>query len=490
MVNRVAMRTKKRDNPFKETKNHSERIVLLMNHTSSHHRSAQSSGLLSSQSALVAWLEEQVHLLFPTSSQTEPVGRGRPAQLTLPHLCLALFLGVFTGATGFCDIWRWLVVEPLGSFPALLITDEAVRKALKRWGPDTFGHLYLHLCDLLPQVKLSQSTTGLACFAREIVALDASTLDAVHRHRKQLRHLDPTGSALLAGKIAGLWDVRRQRWFRLQFRADAQAHCATDLYSLIQGLPVGSLILQDLGYFGFPWLDWLHDAGYFSISRLKEKVSYQILHTFIQDESQGYLDAVVFLGTHRSDQAAHAVRLIQFRRGATTYRYLTNVLDPQELPFHEIVQLDARRWDIELLFLLLKEHFGLHQWWSSKPDLMLCQLWIALMATHLLTRLRFQIASHAQVSSFDVSVAVLLDLLRRLSHPDCSLAFLLAQRGRFLKLIRPHSRLHLHIPIILLDTITPLPPDLRLLRTPHYAHRNHHPRHTQYTPLFSDQLLI
>jgi len=50
-------------------------------------------------------------------------------------------------------------------------------------------------------------------------------------------------------------------------------------------LPVGSLILEDLGYFGFAWLDWLTDAGYWFISRLKEKTSYEILHTFIQDEA-------------------------------------------------------------------------------------------------------------------------------------------------------------------------------------------------------------
>src|SRR5215469_3848667 len=216
-----------------------------MNHTSSHHLCAQTSGLLSSQSPLVCWLEEHVRLLFPTASQGEGAKRGRPSELTLPHLCLALFVGVFCGATGFRDIWRWLVVEPLGPFPTLSITDDAVRKAVQRWGPQTFANLYTHLCDALPKVKISQTTTALATFATQIVALDESTLDAVHRHRKQLRHLDSSGSALLAGKIAGLWDIRRQRWFHLQFRADALAHCANDLLSLLKDLPVGSLILED-----------------------------------------------------------------------------------------------------------------------------------------------------------------------------------------------------------------------------------------------------
>jgi Transposase DDE domain len=461
-----------------------------MNHTSSNPLSARKSGLLSSQSALVSWLEEHVRLLFPASSESEPAKRGKPPTLTLPHLCLALFVGVFTSATGFVDIWRWLVVEPLGNFPKLTITDEAVRKAVARWGPQTFANLYTHLCDALPKIKLSESTTTLATFATEIVALDESTLDAVHRNRKQLRHLDPSSSALLAGKIAGLWDLRRQRWFRLQFRADALAHCANDLLTLIQGLPVGSLILEDLGYFGFPWLDWLTDAGYWFVSRLKEKTSYQVVHPFIQDETQGYLDALIWLGAYSSDRAAHALRLIQFRKGKQTYSYITNVLDPHVLPFHEIVQLYARRWDIELIFLLLKEHFGLHIWWSSKQDLMLCQLWIALILAHLLTRLRFQIAEAASVSFFDVSIPVLMDLLRRFSQTSTPLLSRLTDRGRFLKLIRPHSRIRPTLPQISIHDIKPLPPDLLLLRKARYAGRNAHPRIADYTPLFSDQLLI
>ena len=461
-----------------------------MNHTSSHHHSASTSGLLSSQSALVGWLEEHIRILFPPKPENEKRKRGKPSELTLPHLCLALFVGVFCGATGFTDIWRWLVVEPLGSFPKLSVTDDAVRKAVERWGPQTFANLYIHLCDALPKVKLSQSTTGLATFAREIMAIDESTLDAIHRHRKQVRHLDPGGNGLLAGKIAGVWDVRKQRWFRLQFRADALAHCANDLQSLVQGLPVGSLILEDLGYFGFAWLDWLSDAGYWFISRLKEKTSYQILHTFVQNEAQGYLDALIWLGAYRSDKAAHAMRLIQFRRGDHLYCYITNVLDPQMLPFHEVVQLYARRWDIELIFLLLKEHFGLHIWWSSKQDLMLCQLWIALILAHLLTRLRFQVAEAASVSYFDVSIPVLMDLLRRFSQTSTPLISRLAREGRFLKLIRPHSRIHPHVPYIVLHDIKPLPPDILLLRDARYAGRNHHPRTADYTPLFTDQLLI
>jgi len=71
-----------------------------------------------------------------------------------------MLVGVKCSATGFTDIWRWLVVEPLGSFPKLSITDDAVRKAVERWGPQTFANLSIHLCDARAFVKLAPSDNG------------------------------------------------------------------------------------------------------------------------------------------------------------------------------------------------------------------------------------------------------------------------------------------------------------------------------------------
>ena len=31
---------------------------------------------------------------------------------------------------------------------------------------------------------------------------------------------------------------------------------------LVEELPAGTLVVADLGYFGFAWFDWLTDRGY------------------------------------------------------------------------------------------------------------------------------------------------------------------------------------------------------------------------------------
>src|SRR5947209_20350761 len=76
-----------------------------------------------------------------------------------------ILVGVLHGAQRFQAFWRLLVVEPLGSFPLLSMTDEAVRKRLLALGPGTCAQLYQRLCDLLPPPPISQSTLPLACFA-------------------------------------------------------------------------------------------------------------------------------------------------------------------------------------------------------------------------------------------------------------------------------------------------------------------------------------
>jgi Transposase DDE domain len=51
---------------------------------------------------------------------------------------------------------------------------------------------------------------------------------------------------------------------------------------LLEDLPKGSLILADLGYFGFHWFQYLSDCGHFWVSRLKSKTGYEIQHVLYE----------------------------------------------------------------------------------------------------------------------------------------------------------------------------------------------------------------
>lgn len=268
---------------------------------------------------------------------------------------------------------------------------------------------------------------------------------------------------LLAGKLAGLFDLRTQQWVRLQLRCDALAHCKTGVLMLIEGLPAGSLILADLGYFSFLWFDALTDLGYWWVSRVKPRASSQIHQVLSRcDET---MDALVWLGAYRSDHAAHAVRLIQFRFQGVLYRYFTNVTDPTLLSMADVAQLYARRWDIERAFAVLKEHVGLNLWWGCDPTLLIQQIYLTVIVAQVLHHLQLEIAAQAGVDPFEVSISTLLVLLRQANwRCEQGLVSTLVQQGRALHLIRPHSRIRVQAPQPDLRAYTPIPPDLVLLR--------------------------
>ena len=58
---------------------------------------------------------------------------------------------------------------------------------------------------------------------------------------------------------------------------------------------------MDMGFFAFEWFDQLTTEGYFWISRLREKTSYEIVHTFYQQGDT--FDGIIWLGAYRADRA-------------------------------------------------------------------------------------------------------------------------------------------------------------------------------------------
>src|SRR6266516_2435275 len=437
---------------------------------------------------LLAFFDTLLAQLEATTLPATP-GPGQPAQLSLRHLWVAYLAGVLRGVDSLADVWRIVAWEQLVGHAALSLTYMAVRQRLLRLGTAPFAQLFVALSTLL---LARQPSTGseLAPFAREVVVLDETSLERVRQLTSDLRQEPADSEQRLVGKLAGLFDVRRQLWRRLELRHDALANCKVNVLLLLEGLPTGSLILADLGYFSFAWFDYLSQQGYSWVSRLRQGTSFHIERVLSQDGQT--LDALIWLGAHRADRAASLVRLVQFRRGGHLHQYLTNVLDPEQLSRAEIVRLYARRWDIELAFKALMGICGLHLWWSAVPTLVLQQLWMALLLFQLLQALRLAVATHAQVDPDDVSLDILAKLLAQPSSQAAPLIPLLVERGITLKLIRPARRRPLIVPALLpenwLAVSHPLPPPRRA----RYAQRKCRPPSVRLTrpPRFSHQLLL
>jgi hypothetical protein len=430
-------------------------------------------------------------LLAQWEAATAPstLGPGQPAQLSLRHLWVAYFATLLRSGSSVAALWRIVVWEQLLTYRAIDLTYMAVRQRLLRLGTKPFAQMFAELSALL-LARQPCLDSELAPFAREVVVLDETSLERLRRLTEDVREEPKQSEQLLVGKLAGLFDLRRQLWRRLELRADALANCKVNVLLLLQDLPPGSLILADLGYFSFAWFDYLTQQGYYWVSRLREKTSFRLERVLYQDGQT--LEALVWLGAYRADQAAHLVRLVQFWRGGQWHQYITNVLEPEQLSLEEIVELYARRWDIELAFKALKGLCGLHLWWSAVPALVLQQLWMALILFQVLQAIRLAIAAQAEVEPADVSLEILAKLLAEPCAQAAPLIPLLVERGRRLKLIRPSRRRPRIVPATLPSFRHPFPEPLPPPRRARYARRKSGPRSVRLTrpPRFSDQLLL
>ena len=310
---------------------------------------------------------------------------------------------------------------------------------------------------------------ALATFATGVYAIDESTLDGIARTLPALRAVPDGDDRLLPGKLITAFDVRTQQFATVLTTDVPRQNERVAARDLVATLPTGSLILADLGYFGFRWFDDLTDDGYYFLSKLRQKTSTSVVH--VLSAAGPIRDELVWLGARQADRAKHLVRRIQVPVGRTIQTYLTNVLDPAVLPIAEAVRLYARRWDIELAFKTIKRDLGLHLLWSARWELILTQVWGVLLIAQIASALRAQVAQRAGIDLFDVSLTLLLrDLPRMLGDGKrdilAQLAALPVVKGGYL---RPSRRAHPPLPDPL--PITPPPPDLVRIRPPRYAGR-------------------
>ena len=392
---------------------------------------------------------------------------GRPAILPALALWSGLLICLVRGFSSQRDLWRLLQSGRFWDFPRYAISDQAVYHRLERDGAAPLVTLFAQVSQVLTKRLDPWLEDDLAPFATQVVAIDETTLDPVARKLPVLRGV-PTEETI-PGKLAGRFDLRRQQWQTLQFHSDFRQNERVLARELVADVPAESLILFDLGYFGFEWFDDLTSARQWWLSRLRAKTSYRIEHVFYQEGQ--VLDALVWLGAYRADNARYLVRLVQVPYGKQVRRYITNVTDPCQLSMAAIAQLYARRWDIEMAVQLVKQHVGLGLLWSSKPVVIQQQIWAVLIIAQIVQTLRMEAAVRAGVDLFDVSLPLLVRYLPRYAAAGHEPLQAFLEDGEALGFIRPSRRVQISAPLPDLTIYEWPPPDLVRERTPRYPRR-------------------
>jgi len=410
------------------------------------------------------FLRSIIEKLEPIKS--DPIGKGRPR--ILPALCLwaGVIVCVLQGWNSQLGIWRLLHQKGLWDYPRFPISDQAIYKRLEKDGSKSLKRLFEMVSAALRE-RLQAYAQPVIKLTKEVVAIDATSLDKVARTLPILRSVPNGDKRLLPGKLAGVFDIGLQQWITITHIENPVENDKKEARQLLEHINKGALILADLGYFGFSWFDELTTKGYFWLSRLREKTSFEIIHTYYKKGNT--FDGLVWLGVYRADRARFAVRLVSFQVGKKVFRYITNVKDPQQLSIHEIATLYARRWDIEMAFKLIKRELGLNLFWSSKTEVIMQQVWAVLTIAQILHAIQLEIASKAGVDLFDVSLPLVVKYLPGWNDVDF-IAFIV-ETGRDGGFIRPSRRVSIQTPEVLMSDYLSAPPDLVLERTPRYAGR-------------------
>jgi hypothetical protein len=368
-------------------------------------------------------------------------------------LWCGLLVCILRGFSAQLELWRLLTQWGLWHFPRVDVSDMAVYQRLKRTPPTAMQRFFLQITAAIKKHLQDHRVLPYAPFAAEIVAIDQTVLDPVLRKTQILRDVPVGNHALLPGVLTALFDLRRQQFARVEFSPDAMQNEKPGAPAMVEGLPPGSLVLFDLGYFSFPWLDWLTFHDYFFVCRWRQKVSWVEQHVLYTGGNHAVKlrETLVYLGAHAADRAAYPLRLIEITWGKTTYRYLTNVLDPRLLPAWQVVALYQFRWDIEKAFDLLKTHLGLHLLWSAIENVILHQVFATLILAQVVLALRAEIAQQAGAEVREVSLVLMLRWLPRLAGMGRDPIALFIERGRSAGCIRPFRGREYQVPRVAED---------------------------------------
>lgn len=313
----------------------------------------------------------------------------RERVLTLPVMVAVVLSLVYRQISGLSELLRVLYQEGLLWVEPMHVSVEAVSKRLRVLPVSLFSDLF---ASLVPQLQGSTRAASQlwqplqGCFSAIWIA-DGSTLEELRRHLKVLRDQP---RSILAGKMMAVVELLTHRPLQLSYTLNPKANDKTFDQWLLQQLPVGGLLVFDLGFFKFLWFDQFTQQRKYFLTRLREKTAHRVMQTLSQGTR--YRDELVDLGQYRSNPCQSRLRLVSVLWGTTWYCYLTNVLDPNQLPPHLVCELYRRRWRIEEAFALTKRLLGLAYLWVGDANGVQIQIYATWIFYALLNDLCAQVA--------------------------------------------------------------------------------------------------
>ena len=297
----------------------------------------------------------------------------RERTLTLPVMMALLLSAVWRQIVGVSELVRLIRDEAVLWEEPKQVSQQALSQRLNTLP----AILFLNILNLLlPQMQqrwqarqrpLPPEIAWAQARFTSCLIVDGSALDALIRKVGLLRDLDKHP---LAGKMTTLLHLGSRLPHQIWFDEQSTSHDQTFWDRIIQQVSAGSLLLFDLGYTNFTRFRELTEKRIIFITRAKSNLKYETATRFTH--TAVFRDSLIWVGSGDDRQQ---LRLIEVLYGKQWRRYLTNELDPEQLPARYLVALYYRRWSIERAFSSVKRLLGLAYFWSGSQNAVELQLW-------------------------------------------------------------------------------------------------------------------
>ena len=229
------------------------------------------------------------------------------------------------------------------------------------------------------------------------------------------------------------------------YTEDAAANDKRFAAEIMAALPIGGLLVFDLGFFSFLWFDDFTDQQKFFVTRMRHEIAYRT----VQVLSQGpyYRDEIIQMGQYRSHPCTHPLRMVSVLWQTVWYRYLTNVLDPQRLSARQVCELYRRRWRIEDAFALTKRVLDLAYLWTGSTNAVQLQIYATLIFYTVLLTICQQVAQVLGEPLERISVEMVFRALyhysRAVERGECDdLVSFLAEHAKLLGIVKRWRKHH------------------------------------------------
>lgn len=362
----------------------------------------------------------------------------RSRVLTLPVMAAIVLSLVYRQVQHLTDVLRMLETEGLLWVETMSVSRQALSQRLNSLPAHLFAQLFEQVVErLATHVAVVQPKWAeVAQQFGTVWIADASTLEALKKHFGQL---PSTVGSVLGGKMLMAVEAFSHRPVAAWYEQDAKTHESHWWTALIARLPVGGLLVVDMGFYGFAWFDAITDAGKFVVTRQKADVRYQSLQVLSQGNR--YRDQLIQMGLHHTHPCRHPMRLVSVLWGKTWYHYLTNVLDPTQLSAQQVCDLYRQRWRIEDAFNLTKRLLGLSYFWVGGSNGVQLQLYATWIFYAVLTELCSDVAVALSQPLERISVEMVFRSLyffnrTRSRHPEVQLIPWLVEHQRSMGLVK------------------------------------------------------